>query len=71
MSAHHIAEYNGKRVAIDYVPKAREFRTACQRIIDNGASGMVHCPDGAAYAVKCGERLARLVHSMNRLEHSI
>jgi hypothetical protein len=66
MSA-HIAEYNGKRVAVDYVHPQRQFRVACLRIICSGASGVVHCPDGKRYEVRQASRLAVLVRNLNAL----
>ena len=64
MNAHHYAEYNGKRIAIDYVHPTREFRIACQRIIDNGANGFVDCPDGRRFEVKQSCRTAKLVRDL-------
>ena len=63
----HVAEYNGRTVPIDYVPAQRQLRVACQRIIDNGASGFVHCPDGRTFQINQTSRLAVLVRKLNAL----
>lgn len=56
----HIAIYNGKCVSMAYVgnPK-REFRAACQRIIDNGADGYVVTPKREVYTVQRSCRSAK------------
>ena len=41
MNKHHIVEYNGKTVIMDYVQPKEEFKFACMRIIDNGADRIV------------------------------
>lgn len=58
---HHIAEYNGKSVIIDYCDRKREFKIACMRIIDNMANGIVICPDGKKYIVNQNSRMAKLI----------
>lgn len=58
---HHIAEYNGKQVVMDYVSPKEEFKYACMRIIDNGANGIVICPDGKRYEVTQSSRKAKLI----------
>jgi hypothetical protein len=59
---HHIAEYNGKRVVMDYIQNPKEeFKYACMRIIDNGADGIVYCPDGKKYEVTQKSRKAKLI----------
>jgi hypothetical protein len=67
MNAHHHAVYNGKTVSMDYFAPQRQFRMACRRIIDNGASGFVHCPDGKIYEVKQGSKLAKLVNQLEKI----
>ena len=58
---HCQATYNGKTVVIDYVSQKDEFKFACIRIIDNGASGIVTCPDGKRYEIKQGSHMAKLI----------
>lgn len=59
---HHVAVYNGREVSMDYIANPKdEFKFACQRIIDNGASGVVVCPDGKRYAVSQSNRKAVLL----------
>lgn len=59
---HHIAEYNGKQVIMDYVPNPKEeFKYACMRIIDNGADGIVTCPNGKRYEVTQKSKKAKLI----------
>jgi hypothetical protein len=61
MAEHCQAIYNGKTVLIDYVPKKAEFKTACMRIIDNCADGIVETPDGKRYAINRNSRMAKLI----------
>ena len=68
---HHIAEYNGKQVVMDYVPKEREFKMACLRILDNGFDGVVICLDGKRYAVNRGSKTAKLIIETRELEKSL
>ncbi len=59
---HHIAIYNGKSVIMDYIDNPKhEFKYACMRIIDNGASGIVVCPNGKRYEVNQSNRTAKLI----------
>jgi hypothetical protein len=59
---HHIASYNGKNVVMDYIDNPKqEFRYACMRIIDNGANGIVICPDGKRYEVLQSTKTAKLI----------
>ena len=67
MSAHHIIQFNGKEFVIDYVQAEREFRTACQRIVDNGVSGEILCPDGKRFEVRQCGRIAGVLRRLNAL----
>lgn len=58
---HHKAIYNNKIVIMDYVSPKEEFKYACMRIIDNGASGIVECPNGKRYQVSQSNRTAKLI----------
>lgn len=62
---HHVAEYGGKSVVIDYVAdKKREFKVAAQRVSDNlkpGEKGYVTAPDGKRYEISWGTKSAKLV----------
>ncbi len=58
---HHTAEYNGKVVIMDYVKPEEEFRYACMRIVDNGASGIVTTLDGKRYEISRSQRKAKLI----------
>lgn len=61
---HHIAVYNGKSVLMDYIKDPKnEFASACMRIIDNGANGIVICPNGQKYEVTQGSKKAKLLTS--------
>jgi len=61
---HHVAEYGGKTVVIDYVEGKNEFRVAAQRVRDNlktGDIGYVTAPDGKRYEISTSSRKAKLV----------
>jgi hypothetical protein len=62
---HHVAEYGGKSVTIDYVAdKKREFKVASQRVRDNlktGEVGYVTAPDGKRYEISTSSKMAKLV----------
>lgn len=59
---YHVAVYNGKTVAMDYVgDKKREFRVACQRVVDNATEGHVVTPKGQVYSLTRGKGRASLV----------
>ena len=59
---HHVIYYNGQRVVMDYIRNPKEeFKYACMRIIDNGADGIVVCPDGTQYEVTQKSRKAKLM----------
>ncbi|HEX3800199.1 MAG TPA: hypothetical protein VH413_16005 [Verrucomicrobiae bacterium] len=62
MLKHHIAEYNGKAVVIDYVVnRKREFSVACMRVRDNisvGATGIVITPKGERFLISRETKLA-------------
>jgi len=60
--AHHLAVYNGKVVSMDYIKNMKdEFKFACMRIIDNGANGIVICPDGRQFEVNQSSKMAKLI----------
>ena len=67
MSAHHIVQFDGKEFVIDYVQAEREFRTACQRIVDSGVGGLVHCPDGKRFEVRQCGMIAGVLRRLNAL----
>lgn len=59
---HHVAFYNGKRVVMDYIRNPKdEFKFACMRIVDNGANGIVVCPNGKKYEVTQNSKKAKLI----------
>lgn len=59
---HHKAIYNGKIVLMDYIRNPKdEFKYACMRIIDNGADGIVICPNGEMYEVTQKSKKAKRI----------
>jgi hypothetical protein len=59
----HLAVYNGKVVSMDYIKNPKEqFKYACMRIIDNGANGIVICPNGEQYEVTQNTKKAKLIN---------
>ena len=67
---HHIAEYGGKSVVIDYVDKKDEFKRAAQRVRDNlktGETGYVTAPDGKRYEITTASKMAKLVEPKTKL----
>jgi len=64
----HIASFADRILIIDFVPRALEFKTACQKIVDSGYNGQVICPNGDRIEIKQGGRLAMLVKQFEKLD---
>ncbi len=64
----HLAVYNGKVVSMDYIKNPKDqFKYACMRIIDNGANGIVICPNGDKYEVNQNSKKAKLIKNESNL----
>ena len=62
--AHHLAVYNGKIVSMDYIKNPKDqFKFACMRIRDNGAEGVVICPNGKKYEITQSSKMAKLIEA--------
>ena len=64
----HVAIFAGKQIELSEIPLTRQFREACQLILDSGADGTVICPDGRRYDIKQRSTFANQIRKVVQLE---